>query len=58
MAQDDKLSILGGLARYDASAGRFSEQRPMRKQMDSDSHDPHNGVYYSFVPGGQCIPLR
>ena len=57
MALDDKLSILGELAQYDASAGRFSEQRPMRKKMDDDSHDPHSGVYYSFVPGGQCVPL-
>jgi len=57
VSPDDRLSILGGLARYDASAGRFSEQQPMRKQMDRDSHEPHNGVYYSFVPGGQCVPL-
>ena len=30
MAVEDKLSILGGLARYDASAGVCSEQRPMQ----------------------------
>jgi len=54
---DAKLPILGGLARFDASAGRFSEQRPMRAHATGTVGTPYDGVYYSFVPGGQCVPL-
>lgn len=58
MAVEDKLPILGGLARFDASAGVCSEQRPMQgRGIDADPDGGYDGVYYSFVPGGQCIPI-
>ncbi len=55
MTGADKLSVLGGLAQFDASAGRLSEQRPMRTGRTGAA--PYDGVYYSFAPDGQCIPL-
>lgn len=58
MAVADKLPILGGLARFDASAGVCSEQRTMQGRGIGAAPDAgYDGVYYSFVPGGQCVPL-
>jgi len=57
VAGESKVSVLGGLAQYDASAGRYSEQRPMRAGKGKEPQTTYDGVYYSFVPGGRCVPL-
>ena len=45
MPSEDKLPILGGLARYDASAGVCSEQRPMQGGRGAQVHQASLGKH-------------
>ena len=54
MTAEEKLSILGGLARYDATAGVCSEQRTMPGGgTDVAPGGGLDGICYTFVPGGR-----